>query len=413
MMRSSMAGPVLALALGMPGPALADDLPKHTELTAPEHDYWNRPLEDRLSRYLAQREEGKESLDTSSEKAFLASFLQALDIPVSSQILLFSKTSLQLNRISPRNPRALYFNEDVSVGYIPGGRVEVASIDPRLGAVFHIFDIPRPGRALNVERSRRCMNCHADLETHEVPGFVIKSVIPGPNGGSLDGFRVGETGHHVPLAERFGGYYLTGAPEGTAPHANLVGRFVEGEIVTEDVPFGERFDRDRYLSPGSDLLAHLVREHQAGFTNRVIEAAYLARTLLAEGNGTLRPGRSAMLDERAEDLARYILFADEAPLPTGGIEGDTAFRDAFLAERVPDAKGRSLRDFDLRDRLFKHRCSYMIYSRAFQSLPDEMKQRVYRKIRDALGPKAGPEYSYLPQAEKAAILEILRETLPK
>jgi hypothetical protein len=202
-------------------------------------------------------------------------------------------------------------------------------VDPHLGAVFHIFDIPRGPRRLEVSRSQRCMNCHADTETNEVPGFVIKSVIPGPNGGSLDGVRVGETGHHVPLADRFGGYYLTGAPRGAAPHANLIGQFVRGEIVTEDLPFGERFDPSRYPAPGSDLLAHLIHEHQAGFTNRVIAASYLTRTLLAEGQGALRPGRGELLDERADELTRYILFADEAALPPAGIEGDSAFRDAF------------------------------------------------------------------------------------
>jgi hypothetical protein len=384
-----------------------------SEITAPEHDYWNRPLDDALTRYLADAAKEDESIAPTDDKAFLATFLAALDIPASSQILLFSKTSLQLGLIFPRNPRAIYFNDEISVGYIPGGKIEVASVDPHLGAVFHIFDIPRGRRPLAVERSRRCMNCHADAETHEVPGFVIKSVIPGPNGGSLDGFRGGETGHHVPLAERFGGYYLTGAPRGTAPHANLVGEFIDGEIVTEHLPFGAVFDLDRYLAPGSDLLPHLIHEHQAGFTNRVIAASYLCRTLLAEGDGTVRPERLALLDERAAELTRYILFADEAALPKGGIEGDPAFREAFLAKALPDARGRSLRQFDLRDRLVKHRCSYMIYSRAFQALPPIMKERVQARIRAALRPDSGPEFSYLPRAEKEAIAAILRETFPR
>ncbi len=412
MSRPPVAAIRIALLLAASLAVAADALPRHTELTAPEHNYWNRPLDDRLTRFLADGK-GPKSLDTSSEKAFLTSFLAALDIPPSSQLLVFSKTSLQLGLISPSNPRAIYFNEEISVGYIPGGKIEVASVDPRLGAIFHIFEIPRGERPLEVTRSRRCMNCHAATETQFVPGFVIKSVIPGPNGGSLDGFRIGETGHHVALADRFGGYYLSGAPRLARGHANRVGRFVDGEIVTEDLLFGDRFDLDRYPAPGSDLLAHLVHEHQAGFTNRVIAATYLTRALLAEGGGSLRAGRGALLDARAGELARYILFADEASLPKGGLDGDPAFRRAFLSSRLPDARGRALRDLDLRDRLFKYRCSYMIHSRAFQALPDAMKQRVHKKIRAALSPGAGPEFAYLPVDEKKIILAILQDTAPR
>lgn len=395
------------------GPSLAQDadsLPEFTNLEAPEHDYWKRPLDDAFTRFLRALDKSPALLDTRSDKTVVKSVLDGMGISASSQLLLFSKTSLQLNLISPRNPRALYFNDEVSVGYIPGGKIEVASVDPNVGVVFHMFEIPRGKETIEPTRTTRCMNCHADVETREVPGFVIKSVIPGPNGGSLDAFRSGRSGHQIPLAERFGGYYLTGKHRLAKHQGNQTGYFSKGEIITVPLEYGTMFDVGRYLASGSDILPHLIREHQAGFTNRVIEAAYLSRTLLARSKGRLDAKAGKILDERAAELVRYILFADEADLSRGGIEGDPVFQKDFIAKRKADSKGRSLRDLDLKSRLFRHRCSYMIYGRAFQALPTELKSRVEKQLRAALQPKSGAEFAYLPAKEKAAILEILRET---
>src|SRR5207249_6740608 len=156
-------------------------------------------------------EAGQIELDRSSEKAFVASLLKALDIPASSQMLVFSTTSLQLSLISPSNPRALYFNDEVYLGYVPGGRIEIVSLDPELGGIYYIFEIPKEAAPLRIERSERCMNCHAADDTGHVPGLVIKSVIPGPTGGSLIAHRLGQIGHGVRFDERFGGWYVTGA----------------------------------------------------------------------------------------------------------------------------------------------------------------------------------------------------------
>src|SRR4051812_32473663 len=154
-------------------------------LDQPPHNYWKRPLHDRFSRMREDLESGRVPLDRGSEKSFVTSLLKALEIPVSSQMLVFSTTSLQLSLISPSNPRALYFSEDLYVGYVPGGRVEVLSLDPELGGIFYIFNIPKSDQQpLHLERSERCMNCHAAADTHHIPGLVIKSVVPGPSGGS-------------------------------------------------------------------------------------------------------------------------------------------------------------------------------------------------------------------------------------
>lgn len=383
------------------------------DLDAEPHRYHQRPLKDRFTMLKDDLEAGKLGLDESSEKAFLASLLAKLEVPVSSQMLVFSTTSLQLRLIRQDNPRALYFNDDIHVGYIPGGKIEILSMDPELGAIFYMFDIPRLGQPVRVERSERCNNCHADDDTGGVPGVVIKSVMPGPTGGSLDTFRPLRVGHDVPLSERFGGWYVTGKSAITNHLGNTFGRYSGGELMRVPLDPATRFDASRYLLPTSDILPQLVHEHQGGFVNRVLRAGYTARTLLHESKGRLTPAQSAELDEQARIVTRYVLFADEASLPGGGVEGDAAFKADFLRVRRAGPMGASLRDFDLKTRLFRYRCSYLIYSPIFTALPAEMKQRIFRQLSAALNwTKPAPEYAYLPTPEKQAIVAILRKTLP-
>ena len=107
-----------------------------------------------------------------------------------------------------------------------------------------------------------------------------------------------------------------------------------------------------------------------------------------------------------------MLFADEVPLPQGGVAGDAAFKTAFLATRKPAANGAALKDFDLRTRLFRYRCSYKIYSPTFAGMPAPLKERVLRLLARALD-GAEPEFAYLPAEERKTIREILQETLPE
>lgn len=401
-----------AVLLGASASAAASDQPAYDDIEAPPHSYWKRTPRDPFTRLKADFESGKLPLDRSTEQAFLLSVLQALDVPVSSQMLVFSTTSLQLSLISPANPRALYFNEDVYVGHVPGGRIEIVALDPELGAIFYIFDNPPPGQPLRIERSTRCMNCHAGEDSGHVPGLVIKSVVPGPRGGSLTAYRSGQTGHEIPLADRFGGWYVTGAPDYTNHWGNLTGRLNEGTLTTLPNPPGERFSFEKYPVATSDLLPQLLHEHQAGFVNRVVEAGYRTRTMLHQGVGKLTAEQTGELDQQARIVTRYLLFANEAPLPAGGIVGDAAYRKDFRRNSRFAADGRSLKDFDLRTRLFKHRCSYMIYSPVFTGLPPDLKRRVYWELKTALdAERPAADFAYLPADEKTAIRQILRETL--
>ena len=383
-----------------------------SDIEDPPHNYRQRPLRDPFTTRLPDLISGKIALDRSSEKAFVASLLQALEVPASSQMLVFSTTSLQLSLISPSNPRALYFNEDVYLGFVPGGRVETVSLDPDLGGIFYIFDVPRGDRPLAVERSERCMNCHSRDDTGQVPGLVVKSVIPGPGGGSLTAYRLGASGHGIPWIERFGGWVVTGADAFTNHLGNLTGVLANGKLTRLPNPPGARFSFSRYLAPESDILPQLLHEHQVGFVNRVLVGTYLARQYQTTNAAPETLEQQAELDAQAKVITRYLLFADEAPLPPGGVLGSATFKADFLRTRRAGLDGRSLKDLDLKTRLFRHRCSYMIYSTVFAGLPAPMKQRIYRRLAAALDPEVvDPDSSHLSADEKRAIREILRATL--
>ncbi len=371
------------------------------------HNYWTRPLADRFTQFKTALESGKLSLDRSNEKAFLVSLLKALNISPSTQTLVYSTTSLQLRRISPRNPRALYFNEDVYVGWVPGGQIEIVSIDPRLGGIFYIFDIPRVQEApIHIERSTRCFNCHAEFEIGRIPGLLIKSVVPGPGGGSLESFRGDKTGHSIPFKDRFGGWHPTGKHGITEHWGNLVGELSPIGLKKYANPPGQQFRWQTYPVATSDVLAHLLHEHQVGFVNRAVKATYDVREALAGGDA------KAEMAKHAGILLRYLLFTDEVPLPEGGIEGGSDLKTYFLNHASKTDQGMSLREFDLSTRLFKHRCSYMIHSYAFSGLPVLLKRQVLADLFAALNSSKQPSVSsHLHMTEKMAINHILSVTV--
>tara|TARA_Y100000588_G_scaffold1662_1_gene2464 strand:+ start:53691 stop:54923 length:1233 start_codon:yes stop_codon:yes gene_type:complete len=405
-----MSRPLLLLLLGV---VMAWGQPAKPRFHQPPHNYWQRVPRDAFTQFAARIKAGQVRLDHSNEKAFMNSLLRALDISPASQILVFSTTSLQLSRISVRNPRALYFNDHTYVGYVPGGQIEVISIDPDMGGVFHIFDIPRTAAPINIQRSTRCMNCHAGQELGRVPGLLIKSVVSGPNGGSLDAFRTKDTGHNVPYKERFGGWHVTGEHAIKEHWGNLHGQLVAGDLKKIPAPPGRYFDWAKYPVPTSDILPHLIHEHQAGFVNRAVKATYDTRYFLAAGKGRLSAEHAAEVNRLAELLTRYILFADEPPLPPGGMVGDPAFKQQFRRRARLGPGGQSLRDWDLRTRLFKHRCSYMIHAPSFAGLPPVLKAAVLARMRRALDTtRLDPVFAHRPVAEKQAIQAILKATLP-
>jgi hypothetical protein len=347
---------------------------------------YSEGADDRVARLARELESGHARLESDPTLSYLPSLLEQLGIPPESQTLVFSKTSVQESRVSPRTPRAIYFREDVAVGYVPGSdTIELAATDPLKGVVFYTLDA-RNDKAPRLARASGCLHCHQGAATAGVPGIYVGSVATTPSG-RVD-FRPGSmvTDHRTPFADRWGGWYVDGSTS-EAHRANVTS--VDPELSTA-LPALPR-DRSSYLSSGSDIVALMTLEHQTQMTNLLTRLSWEARL---DSRGPSSPG----LEARIEEVARYMLFLDEAPL-RGPIRGVSGFAEAFAREGPRDEKGRSLREFDLKTRLFRHPLSYLVYGRQFEGLPVALRDRLYRRIKELL-----------PEAERQAILEILRDT---
>src|SRR5687768_4865402 len=141
-------------------------LPQTQVLAQYDHDqppinYNKAKLKDPVSALQRKLAAGKLELVADGEQGYLQSLLVALDIPINSQSLVFSKTSLQRDRISPRMPRALYFNDETYVGYVRGGDViEIATTDPAVGTVFYTLDQATDAKPALVRQTDSCFQCH-------------------------------------------------------------------------------------------------------------------------------------------------------------------------------------------------------------------------------------------------------------
>lgn len=379
-------------------------------------------LQQRLDR-------GDARLVCDESTGYLASVLDLLRIPVSSQTLVFSKTSLQQRYITPRNPRALYFNDDVYVGYVRGGDVlEVSVADPHLGTVFYTLAQHGGGRPRFVRQTDDCLICHGGSQTRGVPGHVVRSVYTDRNGQpifSAGSHRVDDT---TPMADRWGGWYVSGK-HGDATHLGNVTYRTRPEGVGDrdatglnQTDLSPRFDATGYLIPHSDLVALTLLAHQATAHTILTKASFDARTALyreAALNRELRepaghrwPSTNAILDSAATSLVDCFLFVGAAPLPAP-IEGTTRFAEEFVGRGPTDARGRSLRDLDLETRLFRHPCSFLIYTRSFDALPEELRRRFWEKMDVILrGNEGDGKYSHLSPADRSAICDILVATNP-
>ena len=108
----------------------------------------------------------------------------------------------------------------------------------------------------------------------------------------------------------------------------------------------------------------------------------------------------------------YLLFVDEPPL-RGRIQGTSGFAEKFQARSPRDHQGRSLRQFDLEQRLMRYPCSYMIYSEAFDALPLGVKESIYGRMWQILSGRDGADkYRRMSPADRQAVVEILRDTKP-
>lgn len=393
-------------------PAAETQEPRVIDFKAAPHSYLEAQPKDRFAELQEKVQQGEVKLDTSNDKAFLSSLLEALNIPITSQIMVFSASSLQSEIINPRNPRSLYFNEDTYLGWVPGGLVEIIAADPEMGPIFYVYDRLQPGGPVpGVQRSTKCMNCHAGNATRRLPGLIAESLLVSQAGSSLETYRRDVQGHQIPLEDRFGGWHLTGGHHLSNHKANVMGLAQNRKIEKTPVPPGQFSDLSLHLLPTSDILPHLIHEHQIGFENRLVYAIYTLRQLKHENRGLLGAAAKAEIEERAQEMARYIMFADEAKFPSRGITGDPAYAQDFLRDRKLTEAGLSLKDFDMKTRMFKHRCSYMLYTDTWKQAPKELKERIYYHMALYLRDQPDAQHAHLAAAERMAVRGILKETM--
>jgi hypothetical protein len=425
------------------------------ELEKPPINYLKATPEDVVSRLQKRLKDGSEQLEFDERFGYLPSLLEKLEVPRSSQVLVFSKTSLQVKHISPRTPRAIYFSDDAYVGWVQGGHIELSAVDPQLGANFYLLE-QRPFERPRFQRhTYECLQCHGSMLTRDVPGHMVRSVHTAPDGHQVASGRSYLTDHGSPFQERWGGWYVTGE-HGDQRHLGnlLVRRSDDPQRLNLDAGANAE-DLSRWLEPSSaltghsDIVALMVLEHQANLHNRITRANFVTRGLLYEeqqaNREAGRPETSAddpmsketefRLRETAESVVEHLLFTGELKL-TAPVVGRSGFTAEFSARGPRDRQGRSLRDFDLRTRMFKHPCSYLVYSRAFQELPRPMKDLIYRRLWEVLtaspaaaaslangdasngekvedSPTLNPsaaKYAHLSTADRRAIREILRDT---
>ncbi len=380
------------------------------------------PVSDPIAKVEKQLESGKAKLDYAPNGwGYLPAVLKELGINIDSQVLVFSRTSIQTSHISPRTPRAIYFNDDTAVGFVQNGEVlELSAIDPRQGAVFYTLDTEKSDRP---EFARRddCLRCHQGAPTMGIPGLMVSSVHPITDAEARESHGSAFiTDGRTSFAERWGGWYVTGT-SGSQVHLgnnpDLADPLNPGRASKEGTQnltsLDAFFNTSRYLAPTSDIVALMTLEHQTRMTNLMTRIGWDARIALKEGKGTLDPAARERIDKEIEEMVGYMLFVDEEPLKAP-VAGVSTFTKTF-AERGPrDPKGRSLRDFDLQKRLFRYPLSYMVYSAAFDGLPDAVRDRVYRRLYDVLTGKDNSQpFAGLSGADRQAVLEIVRSTKPR
>lgn len=393
-------------------------------------NYYNTPLDDAVQRLKVAIEAGETELQWDAETGWLKSVLEKLNVPVSSQTLVFSKTSLQLSRISPARPRTLYFNDDVYVGWVQHGDVlELSAADPTQGAIFYTLSQADPTEQSPViQRDQgHCAVCHASSRTKSVPGFLVRSVFTGRSGTPLYGLGTKTTDHSTPLDERFGGWYVTGT------HGEM--RHLGNSIATQDArppldvsaganvtSLQDRLKTAPYLTDSSDIVALMVLEHQTQMHNLITRANYEARRcvhqdkimnrLLERDENFQSDSAQRRIATAGDQLLEYMLFKDEFPL-TSPVKGNSRFQQDFEAAGQLDSQGRSLRQFDLQTRLFKYPCSFLIESQSYRGLPQSIRDHVEDRLAKILaGNDDSGEFDYLDAATRKHLREILGELLP-
>ena len=427
MMHATLPSSRLSIVFGLALLLSTANFARAVDLDREPINYSSADAHNAVERLLERLDAGQAKLTWEDKHGYLPSLLRELNVPASSQMLVFSKTSLQRHRINPRTPRAVYFADDVYVGYCQkGDLLEVTAVDPQLGCVFYSLNQKKGDRPQFKRQTDNCLICHASSFNQGYPGHLVRSVYADGLGLPLLASGTYRIDHTSPLKQRWGGWYVTGT---SGKQTHLGNMIVRGNPRPEDIDNSAnvnvtRLDRyintSPYLTPHSDIVALMVLEHQTEMHNRLTRANFLTRLALrdeAEFNKALgRPAdyRSdstlSRIKNAGEPVVKYLLMGEEAEL-TDAVKGTSPFAEEFMKRGPRDHRGRSLRDLDLKRRLFVYSCSYVIYSEAFDALPPPVRDYVLRRLWEVLtGADTSKDFAHLSTEDRRAILEILRET---
>jgi hypothetical protein len=392
--------------------------------------YERMPADNAVARLEARLDRGEVKLQFRPPRGYLDSLLAALGIDKSSQTLVYSKTSLQVGSISAAKPRAIYFDDDTYVGWVQGGEnIEIGAMDAKLGQVFYVLPNRVPAAPRLQRLTLECLACHDtyELSGGGVPRFLLMSTYVDIHGNQLTHEGQIITSDQTELKYRWGGWYVTGQSGNQVHLGNIQVANVEELVHLDQVRRGNLdtlhglFDTRPYLTDKSDIVALLVLQHQVDVQNLITRVNFEVRTALAK-RPAARTGAARSAEPSAETRARLKPFMDQlvdamllvdAVRFTGRITGNSGFDRWFEARGPRDPRGRSLRDLDLSTRLFKYPLSYLVYSAAFDALPEYAKRYVYGRFADVLSGRDESEpYSQLTPQDRAAILEILTTTKP-
>jgi len=422
---------ILGVVLAASGGGWAQSSPGGDEYDTPPINYSSTQPRDPVAKLKTKLDSGQTQLAHEAQRGYLKALLDALEIPVESQVLVFSKTSFQIRQISPATPRAIYYNDDVYIGWVQDGDViEISAVDPKLGGVFYTLDQENTEQPIITRRFGDCMQCHTSTMAQSVPGHMVRSVVTDEEGHLQ--LRAGTTvsNDRTSFSERFGGWYVTGQHGEMRHRGNVTlprrdnGRGDIPELDTESganlTDLSTRINVAPYLSSHSDMVALMVLEHQTHMHNLITRAAYHTRIAMYQQeqiNASLNrpvteisPQTKRRIERAGEALLRYLLFVDEE-IFEDEISGSSDFTEQFEQAGPFDSQGRSLRELDLGKTLFEYPCSFLIYSESFDAMPKPMLEYVYRRLYDILtGRDTEPPFDMISTAKRRAVLEILRDT---
>ncbi|PZN32083.1 MAG: hypothetical protein DIU71_08370 [Proteobacteria bacterium] len=388
--------------------------------------YSRTPVDNAIARLQERLDRGEVELEFKPTRGYFDSLLAALDIDPSSQILVYSKTSLQFLKIRARTPRAIYFNDDTYVAYVQDSDlIEIGVMDRTLGPVFYGLDNRRVAAPRFEREMSRCLTCHDrfSMTGGGVPLFKVLSVLVDVNGQALSGGSSIMVTDRSPIERRWGGWYVTGR-HGSQTHLGNI--LVNDPSEAQDLEQVRRgnldtldglFDTRPYLTNTSDIVALMVFEHQTTVQNLITRINFKARTFVANDARSGRwedvsPKTRTLVQKMTEPLVQAMLFVGAAPLEDR-FESTSGYDRWFEARGPRDTAGRSLRELELETRLFKYPMSYMVYSEAFDGLPDYAKAFIYERFLQILsGQDESAAYAHLSSGDRQAILEILTATKP-